>query len=207
MHDDAALLLETFRLRATFPSTGVPGATLRHSSGLTWVDSGLDTDTFNVVLGARLAPGEVGLALQQVLSHFESVRRPFSWRISPGDEPEDLAARLASLGLVYEEGGGGGRHVCPHRGHRRNSRAPGNDDLASARREVDLALCALNAENWPPPVPPVERYFGRPAGRLEAAPAAAGLYGRIGFSSFAQIGSSSLFIVSDKIYYVKSQFE
>ena len=166
MRDEAALLRETFRRHATFPSRGVDGATIRESSELTWVDSGLDTDTFNIVLGSRLSGDRVGSALEEVRAHFASAGRPYSWWVSPGDEPEDLAQRLASAGLVAEELELA--MACRVADIRESHGVPG----VAIERERDAnalsEFARINAENWTPPDPLVEAYYVRAAERLLA---------------------------------------
>jgi len=165
--DVVALARVNFRVHATFPSRGVAEATLRESRALTWIDSGLDTDTFSIVLGARLDPDEVAGAAEEVIAHFRSVRRPFSWWVCPGDAPEDLGERLIGAGLTSEEWELA--MACPLDDLRR---APAVEGLVvgRVRRTEELAAFArINAENWTPPDPLVERYYARAAGRLLAA--------------------------------------
>src|SRR5262249_51162847 len=117
-------------------------------------------DTFNVVLGARLAPTEVLRALEEVLVHFDSVHRPFSWWVAPGDEPSDLAERLGFAGLVREEQElamaaqlrSAPLAVTPPRGLR-------VERATTASRLSDFAR--INAENWTPPDANVERCYAR----------------------------------------------
>jgi ribosomal protein S18 acetylase RimI-like enzyme len=165
--DAVALARANFRVHASFPSRGIAGAILRESRALTWIDSGLDTDTFSIVLGARLDPDEVPGAAAEVITHFRSVGRPFSWWVCPGDAPEDLGARLIGAGLTPEEWELA--MACPLDDFRR---APSVEGLVvgRARSPQDLAAFArINAENWAPPDPLVERYYARAAERLLAA--------------------------------------
>jgi ribosomal protein S18 acetylase RimI-like enzyme len=166
MRYEAALLAATFRVHATFPSRGVAGATVHESSELTWVDSGLDTDTFNVVLGSRLSGDRAGRAIEEVRTHFASVGRPFSWWVSPGDEPDDLAERLATAGLVAEEWELA--MACRIADIPVNSSVRG---LTIERARDEAALCEfarINAENWTPPEALVERCYRRAVGKLLA---------------------------------------
>jgi len=165
MRDVAALASENFRVHATFPSGGIPGALVRESQELTWVDSGLDTDTFNIVLGSRLGSENLAPALGEVVAHFDRVGRPFSWWVSPGDAPDDLAERLEARGLVSEEWElAMGCRLDP--GLVPPPALPG---LAIERATTPEALgefARINAENWSPPDALVERYYGRAASRL-----------------------------------------
>jgi len=164
IRDEAALLTETFRIHATFPSRGIAGAVIRESAGLTWIDSGLGTDTFNIVLGSRLAPEEVAPALGEVVAHFTSIDRPFSWWVSPGDQPSDLGARLAAEGLAAEEWELA--MACRTADIRESLPIPGLM-IERARDAAALGEFArINAENWSPPDPLVERYYRRAAESL-----------------------------------------
>ena len=167
MPEAVALARTNFRVHATFPSRGIAEATLRESRALTWVDSGLDTDTFSIVLGSRLDPDEVPGAAAEVIAHFRSVGRPFSWWVCPGDAPEDLGERLAGAGLTSEEWELA--MACPLDELRRAAEVEGLV-VSRARGPEELAAFArINAENWTPPDPFVERYYARAAARLLAA--------------------------------------
>jgi len=165
--DVVALARANFRVHATFPSRGIAEATVRESRALTWVDSGLDTDTFSIVLGSRLDPDEVAGAADEVSRHFRSVGRPFSWWVCPGDAPDDLGERLTGCGLTSEEWELA--MACRLESLRR---APAMEGVAIARvrRPEELAAFArINAENWTPPDPLVERYYARASERLLAS--------------------------------------
>ena len=92
-----------FVTHASWAARGRPGARVESNASLTLVDSGLGADTFNLVCGARLRPDEVAESGERVLRHFDSVGRPFSWWVAPGDAPDDLAKRLAGAGLQERE--------------------------------------------------------------------------------------------------------
>lgn len=156
---------ENFRTHATFPSRGISGAVIRDSEALTWVDSGLDTDTFNIVLGARLAGEGVAAAVAEVVRHFEGVGRPFSWWLSPGDEPADLGDRLSAAGLASEEWELAMACEVPC-GPAPTRPAPRLVIERAARRTDLEEFARINAENWTPPDPFVELYFARAEGRL-----------------------------------------
>jgi hypothetical protein len=84
-----------FVTHVSWAASRSPGANVESSPSLTVVHSGLCTDTFNVVCGARLHPGEVEPIAGRILRRFRSADRPFSWRVSLGD----LATRLAESGF------------------------------------------------------------------------------------------------------------
>jgi len=164
MREVAALALENFRVHATFPSHEIPEARVEESRALTWVDSGLDTDTFNIALGARLDAGSVRRRAAEVIAHFERAARPFSWWVSPGDEPEDLGDRLAAEGLAPEAWELA--MSCPLDRLRPAPPASGLEIQRVATREALAAFARLSAENWTPADRLVERYYARAAERL-----------------------------------------
>jgi len=60
-------------------------------------DSGLDTDTFNIISGARLSGSSTPRYVQRAMRWYEG--RPFSWWVLPGDLPDDLPSVLNAAGL------------------------------------------------------------------------------------------------------------
>jgi hypothetical protein len=177
--DIAAAATANFRAHATFPSRGIPGATVRESGALTWVDSGLDTDTFNIVLGSRLAPEEVAGALREIADHFGSVGQPFSWWVAPGDQPEDLVERLETGGLVREEYE---LAMSVDLEAARLVATPGVDwlriDRARTAEQV-FEFARINAENWSPPDPNVETCYARSRDTLLSAESPHALVGSL----------------------------
>ena len=164
MPEVAALALENFRLHATFPSRGIPGARIEESRALTWLDSGLDTDTFNLVLGSRLDAGSVPARATEVVAHFGRVHRPFSWWVSPGDEPEDLGDRLTAEGLALQEWELA--MSCPLDRLRPAPPVPGLEIQRVATVEALAVFARIGSENWTPADALVERYYARAADRL-----------------------------------------
>ncbi|MBC8074524.1 MAG: GNAT family N-acetyltransferase, partial [Chloroflexales bacterium] len=76
-----------------------PGMRVVDAPDLVLVDSGLPCDTFNIVCRARLAPENASERLRTAIDHFAAVGRPFSWWLTPGNQPPDLGARLVAAGL------------------------------------------------------------------------------------------------------------
>jgi ribosomal protein S18 acetylase RimI-like enzyme len=92
------------------------------------VDSGLPTETFNVVCRARLSHASVSARVSSVLRHFRSANRPFAWWVGPADRPQDLGKVLIDHGLVAA------------------GTEPGMAAALDALREVDLAPNGLSIE-------------------------------------------------------------
>jgi GNAT superfamily N-acetyltransferase len=64
------------------------------------VDSGLPTDTFNVICRARLEGDSLPERIAQVVTHFTTVQRPFAWWVGPADRPESLGQALLEAGFM-----------------------------------------------------------------------------------------------------------
>jgi len=62
-------------------------------------DSGLPCDTFNAVCQARFNPIDAREHIKTVMDYFAGVGRPFSWWLSPGDQPDNLGKLLLEAGL------------------------------------------------------------------------------------------------------------
>jgi ribosomal protein S18 acetylase RimI-like enzyme len=77
-----------------------PGMLVFADDELMVVDSGLPTDTFNVVCRARLSRGSLSARIASVLRHFRSANRPFAWWVGPADRPEDLGEALVEHGFA-----------------------------------------------------------------------------------------------------------
>ncbi|WP_436772752.1 GNAT family N-acetyltransferase [Yinghuangia sp. YIM S09857] len=77
--------------------------TVTETPDVTFADSGLDDDTFNIVAHARFAPRDADLRIADTLRHLRRVGRPFSWWIGPASGPEDLSRRLAAAGAPCAE--------------------------------------------------------------------------------------------------------
>ncbi len=71
---------------------------------LTLIDSGLPTDSFNFVCRARLEMESIADRIRDVLHHFRSAARPFSWWVGPVDRPVDLGEHLLQAGFKAADG-------------------------------------------------------------------------------------------------------
>lgn len=71
--------------------------------GLVVVDSGLVSDTFNKVLGARLADDGADARIDEALGYVRGTGRPFTWWVGPCSRPVDLEERLRRRGLRAQE--------------------------------------------------------------------------------------------------------
>ncbi|MEP6988796.1 MAG: GNAT family N-acetyltransferase, partial [Chloroflexota bacterium] len=75
------------------------GMYVERGSNLIITDCGLPCDTFNAVCQARLMPDDAPHAIQSAMNYFVDKKRPFSWWLSPGDLPDNLAVLVLEAGL------------------------------------------------------------------------------------------------------------
>jgi ribosomal protein S18 acetylase RimI-like enzyme len=94
---------ENFVVHATWAAARTEGMTSRVAPYLVIADSGLPCDTFNFICRARLDPGSASDIAASAVAYFEERRRPFSWWLSPADQPRDLGRILDSAGLQRAE--------------------------------------------------------------------------------------------------------
>ena len=128
--------------------------------GLTVIDSGLNCDTFNFVLRARLDAANTRDRIHTAIDYFQSVDRPFSWWFGPGDRPRDLGARLIEHGLEQAE-----TELAMALDLERidtSCQAAGDLRIERVRTGAQLRHFAeINAANWTPPDDNVIRFYER----------------------------------------------
>jgi len=152
-----------FVTHATWASRRTLGARVDQSPELTVADSGLPSDTFNIVCAARLAADDVARVCRDVVERFREVGRPFSWWVAPGDEPTDLAERLEHAGLEAAESE---LAMAAEVGTGPLPAAPPIPGLTFERIGLPAELSVLagmNADNWNPPDANVEEFYRRAA--------------------------------------------
>ena len=71
--------------------------------GYTLVNSGLADDTFNYVLDANFTHENVSEKITEVTDYFRQHAMPFSWWLSPHDQPADLTSHLERAGFINTE--------------------------------------------------------------------------------------------------------
>jgi ribosomal protein S18 acetylase RimI-like enzyme len=79
------------------------GMHIIESDDLVLTDCGLPCDTFNAICRARLDVNIAQERIQSAVQYFAEVQRPFSWWLSPGDQPGNLDALLQNACLEYAE--------------------------------------------------------------------------------------------------------
>ncbi len=119
-------------------------------------DCGLPCDTFNAVCRARLSPSEAPRRVREAIIGFEE--RPFSWWLSPADTPADLGQLLEAAGLAPSE-----TEVAMAVSLSRlrvGEPPPADIVIRRARSKAELSdFARVNAANWSPPDPYVQRFY------------------------------------------------
>ncbi len=69
------------------------------STNFVLTDSGLPCDTFNAVCQAALTSDNAVHGIHSAIDYFARNKRPFSWWLSPGDQPDNLVDLLLEAGL------------------------------------------------------------------------------------------------------------
>jgi GNAT superfamily N-acetyltransferase len=143
----------------------LPEARVLDRGDLLVVDSGVATDTFNVVCRARLARRGMAERIAETRAHYERVGRPFSWWVGPLDQPAELGDALSAAGLRPSESEVGmvasladlgAVDTAPH----------GLRVERVGRPEGVMDFAAVLAANWSPPDRLVEAYYRAAAGLL-----------------------------------------
>jgi ribosomal protein S18 acetylase RimI-like enzyme len=92
-----------FAAHATWALRTLPGARVIQDAGLVVTDSGLSSDTFNIVCRARLDAAGALRRIAATVAHFREERRGFSWWVGPADQPGTLPTLLEQSGLQHAE--------------------------------------------------------------------------------------------------------
>jgi GrpB-like predicted nucleotidyltransferase (UPF0157 family)/GNAT superfamily N-acetyltransferase len=71
--------------------------------GFTLINSGLSDDTFNYVLDADFSSEEANKKISEITHYFTQKNIPFSWWVSPLDQPSDLPKHLEHFGFENTE--------------------------------------------------------------------------------------------------------
>ncbi len=155
---------ENMAVHAGWIQRRVPGMTVRDDLGFVLVDSGLATDTFNLVCRTRLDPADAEARSAEGIEWFRSRGRPFSWWVSPADTPAGLGSTLARLGLEVAES-----ETVMSADIARVLPEPLPDKLDVRRAETSAQLrefAAINAANWSPPDEDVLHFYETAAPEL-----------------------------------------
>lgn len=136
----------------------LPGMRVASDEHLTLIDSGLPTDTFNILCRARLSENTIPEQIERAVGHFRSVDRPFSWWVGPLDHPTSLGQALEEAGLVLSESEAAMAADL-------NALAPSATNPYGLRIERAWTpeqirdFAAVVAANWSPPDPAVLQFY------------------------------------------------
>ncbi len=166
-----------------------PGMRVDVEPDLVLIDSGLPCDTFNVVCRARLEPGTAHARIRAAVDYFARVGRPFSWWLSPGNQPANLDALLLAAGLHRAEtelAMAADLHTL-----RLGELSPGGLQIRRVHTAAQLQdFAQITAANWTPPDADVLRFYELAAPALLANDAAIWLY--VGYLEEVPVAAAEL---------------
>src|SRR5687768_1266925 len=94
---------DNFVTHAGWVQQRTPGMRVVDGAELMLIDSGLSCDTFNFVCRARLVESTAIERIRAAIDYFAGVSRPFSWWLSPLDQPPHIGDLLVTAGLQRAE--------------------------------------------------------------------------------------------------------
>ena len=152
---------ENFIVHASWAQHRTAGMTVLDDGHLLLTDSGLPTDTFNLICRARLTAATAPARITATLAYFQQVGRPFCWWVGPADQPATLGALLLAAGLHQAETE---LAMAVELAALRLADAPAGLEIRRVRTAQELAdFAQVNAANWSPPDPLAIRYFQQTA--------------------------------------------
>jgi len=132
------------------------------NANLVLTDCGLPCDTFNAVCRAHLTHEDAPQAIQTVLDYFAQHQRPFSWWLSPGDQPDNLVDLLLAAGLQEDYSESAMAADLNHIGTA--DLAPNGIEIRRVRTEAELVDFAhIISVMWTPPDPQVVSFYKQAA--------------------------------------------
>lgn len=191
-HSTAAQLAEAadenFIVHTSWAQQRTVGMTVIDDGQLLLTDSGLPTDTFNLICRARLTAETAPMRVAAALTYFEQVARPFCWWVGPADQPATLGALLLAAGLHQAETE---LAMAVDLAALRLVDAPSGLEIRRVRTAQELAdFAQVNAANWSPPDPLALRYFAQTATALLAPDAPQWFY--VGYLDGQPVAASEL---------------
>ncbi len=135
-----------------------PGMHVVDEHDLVLIDSELPCDTFNLVCRARLARGTARERIADAVDYFGRAGRPFSWWLSPSDQPPELGELLLDAGLQRAE-----TELAMAADLATLRAGEGSPDGLQIRRprtpDEIKDFAEIVAANWTPPDPDVLRFY------------------------------------------------
>ena len=142
---------------ATWALKGCARARVCVETDLVLVDSGIESDTFNLACRARLSAASARARIDEAIDFLMSENRPFTFWVLPGDGPPDLPRLLTEAGLA--EVGTETAMVLDLASHRTAAPSTGIDIRRVSTREDLAAFADVCAANSTPPDPYVAAYY------------------------------------------------
>ena len=132
------------------------GMHVNKSGNYVITDCGLPCDTFNAVCQAQFGHNDACEHIKTAINHFTG--RPFSWWLSPGDQPDNLAELLLAAGLQedYSELAMAADLTQLPTG----DLAPNGLEIRRVQTAVELAdFAQIISVMWTPPDPEVVHFY------------------------------------------------
>lgn len=79
----------------------LPNAVYRNEADAAWFMSDIPFALFNGVIHARLAPNGLDTRIREIVTPFESGKKPMVWWTGPSTRPTDLGVHLQACGLLH----------------------------------------------------------------------------------------------------------
>jgi len=172
LRDVDSAMEENFVAHVSWLPSQLPGARVVRSPELVLVDSGFESDTFNVICRARFVV-DAAHGIKNALECFRD-RRPFSWWVGPLDEPAQLGAALQRAGLVEA---GSELGMIGDLSHVSSGAGPDELQIRRVMTPPDVAnYAAVVAANWDPIDEVVLRYYATAADAIVAGESPLRLY-------------------------------
>lgn len=144
-------------VHATYAAQQLPGARVVVAKDLVLVDSGLPSDTFNLICRSRLNTRTAEARIGEALEFFARSSHPFSWWLTPGHSPRHLPKLLEQAGLERAESEWA---MALPLSDLRPRIVPVGLEIRRVESAGDLAKYAeLTAANWSPPDEQVIRFY------------------------------------------------
>ncbi len=158
IQDIQAIATDNLVTHFTWVQRQTAGMHVKSDDKVVLTDSGLPCDTFNTLSRAHLKQDTVQADVQVAINYFAQAQRPFSWWLSPGDQPDNLAKVLLDAGLqedYSEQAMAAGLSDLPS-----GDVEPNGLQIRRAQTPAELAdFAGIISGMWSPPDPQVVRFY------------------------------------------------
>lgn len=80
----------------------VSGAQLVHRPDITYIATGLDDASMNIVCRTRSSENDIKNLIADIIAYFKLDELPFSWAVGPMSEPKNIGKHLLAQGLMAD---------------------------------------------------------------------------------------------------------